>query len=229
MKALILSAGRGDRLRPLTDVIPKPLVDVGDKPLIVHHLEALAGGGFREIVINCGYRGTLLRDALGDGKSFGVTIRYSVEPEAALDSGGGVYQALAQLGDEPFAVVNADVWTDYPRQRLHQPPTGLAHLVLVDNPDHHPRGDFALVAGRVVEAPEGAQRLTYSGLGVLQPALFTGCRPGRFSIVPLWRRAMAEAQVSGEHYRGVWRDVGTPQRLAALRMVVARAQGWLAD
>jgi N-acetyl-alpha-D-muramate 1-phosphate uridylyltransferase len=212
---MILAAGRGERMRPRTDHTPKPLLPVAGRPLIVHHLHALRAAGITDLVINTGHLGGQLPAALGDGRAWGVRITWSPEPPDALETGGGIFQALPRLGSEPFLVVNGDVWTDYPFARLPAVLPGLAHLVLVDNPPHHPAGDFALTAdGRVAEA--GAARLTYSGISVLRPELFADCAPGRFPLGPLLRRAMGENQVSGEHYTGGWRDIGTPQRLAEL-------------
>lgn len=215
MKAMILAAGRGERMRPLTDHTPKPLLPVAGQPLIAWHLQALRRAGLRDIVVNTGHLGEQLPARLGDGRAWGVRIRYSPEPPEALETGGGIFQALPLLSNGPFLVINGDVWTDYPLARLPDAPAGLAHLVLVDNPPHHAEGDFALTAaGRVLEA--GTPRLTFSGVSVLRPELFAGCAPGRFPLGPLLRRAMAADQVSGEHYRGDWRDIGTPRRLAAL-------------
>ncbi|HXH04449.1 MAG TPA: nucleotidyltransferase family protein [Candidatus Competibacteraceae bacterium] len=215
MKAMILAAGRGERMRPLTDHTPKPLLVAGGKPLIVHHIEALAAAGLRELVINLGHLGERIAAALGDGARWGVRIAYSPEPPGALETGGGIHQALPLLGNEPFAVINGDIWCDYPYARLPQRPAGLAHLLLVDNPPHHPQGDFALCDGRV--RADGEARLTYSGIAVLDPRLFAGCTPGRFPLAPLLRAAMAQDAVSGERHRGAWADIGTPQRLEELR------------
>ena len=214
MKAMILAAGRGERMRPLTDSTPKPLLQAGGKALLAHHLEALAAAGFREVVINLAHLGAQIETAIGDGSAFGLSIRYSREPDGALETGGGIFQALPLLGPAPFAVINGDVWTDYPLKDLPTEPTGLAHLVLIDNPPQHPRGDFALDGDRVVA--DGPDKLTFSGIGVYRPELFAGCRPGVFPLAPLLRKAMATGQVSGEHYRGAWRDIGTPERLAHL-------------
>lgn len=211
---MILAAGRGERMRPLTDTLPKPLLAAGGRPLIEHHLCALAAAGFREVVINIGHLGGQLPARLGRGERFGLRIRYSPEPPAALETGGGIFQALPLLGEAPFVVLNGDIWTDYSYARLPQRPAGLAHLVLVDNPPHHPAGDFALDGERVRQG--GAARLTFSGISVLDPALFADCGPGRFPLAPLLRRAMAAGRVTGEHYRGAWRDIGTPERLAEL-------------
>lgn len=215
---MLLAAGRGERMRPLTDRVPKPLLRVAGKPLIQYHVEALRAAGFRSLVINHAHLGRQLVDFLGDGARFGVHIDWSPEPEGALDTGGGIRQALPLLGDAPFAVVNADIWSDYPRAQLRREPDGLAHLVLVDNPPHHPRGDFRLAGGRVY--PEGEPRLTFSGIGLYRPELFSGTPAGAFPLAPLLRRAMEAGEVSGEHYRGRWMDVGTPQRLAQLERLL---------
>ena len=214
MKAMILAAGRGERMRPLTDTMPKPLLPVAGHPLIVHHLVALAAAGIHDIVINHAHLGELIEAALGDGREHGVAIRYSAEPEGALETGGGILQALPLLGPEPFLVVNGDVWCDCPYASLPRHPDGLAHLVLVDNPPHHPDGDFALDGHRVRE--RDGRGLTYSGIGVFDPALFAGHAPGRFPLAPLLRAAIARDAVSGEHWTGRWVDVGTPERLRAL-------------
>ncbi len=215
MKAMILAAGRGERMRPLTDHTPKPLLPVADRPLIVHQMTALRAAGITELVINTGHLGAQLTGVLGNGGAWGLRIVYSPEPPDALETGGGIFQALPLLGSEPFLVVNGDVWTDYPFVRLPAASFGLAHLVLVDNPPHHPAGDFALRADGVVEQADAA-RLTFSGISILRPELFAGCAPGRFPLGPLLRRAMTNGQVTGEHYKGDWRDIGTPQRLAEL-------------
>jgi MurNAc alpha-1-phosphate uridylyltransferase len=221
MKAMILAAGRGERMRPLTDHTPKPLLPVAGRPLIVHHLERLQAAGIVEVVINTGHLGEQLPAVLGDGGTWNLRIAWSPEPPGALETGGGIFQALPLLGSEPFIVVNGDIWTDYPLIQLLHAPTGLAHLVLVDNPLHHAGGDFALLGdGQVVE--HETPRLTFSGISVLRPALFNECQWGRFPLGPLLRRAMAFGAVSGEHYRGGWRDIGTPERLAELdRMLFA--------
>lgn len=213
MKAMILAAGRGERMRPLTDHTPKPLLVVGGKPLIVHHILRLRDAGYTELVINHAWLGEQLPAALGDGSGHGVHITWSPEGEA-LETGGGIHRALPLLGDAPFLVVNGDVWTDYPYARLRHAPTGLAHLVLVANPPQHPQGDFALDHGRV--RSDGAPRHTFSGIGVYRPELFAGCAPGKFPLAPLLRAAMAGDQVSGELYPGRWYDIGTPERLTAL-------------
>jgi MurNAc alpha-1-phosphate uridylyltransferase len=186
----------------------------GDKTLIEYLLEGLAAAGWDEVVINHAHLGGQLRAALGDGRRHGLRIHYSSEGDEGLETGGGIYRALPLLDSDPFLVVNGDIWTDYPFARLPRTLTDLAHLVLVDNPEHHPAGDFVLDHGRVLAA--GAPKLTFSGIGVYRHALFEGCRPGTFPLAPLLRAAMAAGRVSGEHYRGAWVDVGTPERLAAL-------------
>ena len=213
MKAMILAAGKGERMRPLTLTTPKPLVQVGGVPLIEYHLKALAAAGFTEVVINHAWLGQQIEDHLGDGSRSGLTIQYSPEGEP-LETGGGIFRALPLLGDEAFVVVNGDIWTDYDFTRLRQPITGLAHLVLADNPDHHPSGDFTLAHGQVQDAQPGAPTLTYSGIAVLHPQLFAGCTEGAFKLAPLLREAMARGRVSGERLQGQWVDVGTHERLA---------------
>ena len=221
MKAMILAAGKGERLRPLTLHTPKPLVRVAGVPLIEYHLRALAAAGFAELVINHAWLGRQIEEHLGDGARFGLRIAYSAEGEP-LETGGGIFQALPLLGDEPFVLVNGDIFTDYPFAELRRPLQGLAHLVLVDNPPHHAQGDFRLEDGRVGELDGAGTGLTYSGLAVLSPALFTGCQPGAFKLAPLLRRAMTAGLVSGERYAGRWVDVGTHERLAEVERLLAR-------
>ena len=215
MKAMILAAGRGERMRPLTDHTPKPLLEVGGRALIVHVINALRAAGISQLVINHAWHGEQLVAALGDGSAHGVDISWSPEPNGALDTGGGIRNALPLLGDDPFIVCNGDVWSDFDFARLRREPAGLAHLVLVDNPAQHPRGDFVLDGG-TVHNREGA-RLTFAGIGVYRPALFEEPHPRRFPLAPLLREAMARGLVSGEHHRGRWCDAGTPERLQALR------------
>ncbi len=219
MKAMILAAGKGERMRPLTLTTPKPLIRVGGVPLIEYHLRALARAGFTEIVINHAWLGQQIEDHLGDGSRFGVSIRFSPEGEP-LETGGGIFRALPLLGDEAFVVVNGDVWTDYDFSALRRPLEGLAHLVLVDNPEHHPEGDFVLVDGKVHDRHAPADNLTYSGIAVLHPRLFDGCSDGAFKLAPLLRAAMAEGRVSGEHLKGHWVDVGTHERLAQVETLI---------
>ena len=211
---MILAAGRGERMRPLTDHTPKPLLKAGGKTLIEHRIESLAAAGFRDLVINHAHLGAQIEAQLGNGERYGVRIAWSREPDAALETGGGIFHALALLDSEYFLVVNADIWTDYPFARLNRRIEGLAHLVLVDNPPQHAQGDFVLTGGRV--QAEGAPRLTFSGIGVYHRDLFRGCTPGRFPLAPLLHAAIAAGKAGGEHYIGEWRDIGTPERLAEL-------------
>lgn len=225
--ALILAAGRGERLRPLTDTIPKPLVAAGGKPLIAWQVERLAAAGFGDIVVNHSHLGHLIEEALGDGSRFGVRLRYSHEP-SALETAGGVVQAMPLLGGEPFVVVSGDIHTDFdyaslaPRiAAIARDPAGVAaHFVLVDNPGWHPAGDMALAAGRVRR--EGA-RLTYGNIAVFHPSVFQGIAPGtRLKLFP-WAYALVDAgRVSGEHFRGAWDNVGTAEQLAALDRRISR-------
>lgn len=214
---MILAAGRGERMRPLTDRTPKPLLPVAGKPLIVWHLERLARAGFRDIVINHAHLGDQIEALLDDGAAWGLAIRYAEEPPGALETAGGIANALPLLGDAPFLVVNGDIWCDYDFANAFGmlQADDLAHLVLIANPDHNPGGDFALAGSRV--ADEGAERLTFAGIGVYRPALFAAIERGRpAKLAPLLRTAMAEGRVSGERHRGRWVDVGTPQRLTDL-------------
>jgi len=213
---MLLAAGRGERMRPLTDATPKALLLAGGTPLIVRLIGRLAGEGYTDLVVNHAHLGALIEAALGDGSRFGVRIRYSPERDA-LETAGGIANALALLGPAPFLVVNADLHADYPFARLRGVlrDDAQAHLVLVDNPPHHPDGDFALVGDRV--ANEGAAPLTFSGIGVYRPELFSGIAPGtRAALAPVLRAAAARGRVTGERYAGRWVDVGTLERLARL-------------
>jgi MurNAc alpha-1-phosphate uridylyltransferase len=212
---MILAAGRGERMRPLTDSTPKPLLKVGSQMLIERHLHALAAAGVREIVVNLSWLGELIREALSDGSKWGVTIRYSEEGPVPLETGGGIFHALPLLGPEPFIVVNGDILTDFAFATLRLPADASAHLVLVDNPAHHARGDFSLARGRV--GMPGERTFTFSGIALYRPEFFSGCSAGRFPWLPLFKRAIAASALSGEHYAGLWSDVGTPQRLAELQ------------
>ena len=216
MKAMVLAAGRGERMRPLTDTAPKPLLMVGGKRLIEYHLERLARAGFRDVVINTAWLGDTLEAALGGGDRYGLAITYSHERPEALETGGGIFRALPLLGSSPFLLVNGDVWTDidFGALRRDPPADAHAHLVLVKNPPQHPRGDFVLAHGQVSEG-EGT-RHTYSGIGIYRPELFAGCTPGKFPLLPLLRRAIAAGQLTGELHAGRWYDVGTVERLQAL-------------
>lgn len=261
MKALILAAGLGERMRPLTDTTPKPLLRAGGKRLVEWHLEKLAAIGVREVVLNTSWLADQFPRALGDGSRWNLRLHYAYEGTTPLETGGGMWNALSRLADEPnapFIAVNGDIWTDYAFDRLPRDPSGDAHLVLVDNPSQHPDGDFAFdptparetssgPRGDQVEAladatplrADGSPRFTFAGIGVYRPALFDGWRavigeadgtdasPPRFKLAPLLRAAMARGAVTGEHHRGRWTDVGTPQRLqqldAELLQAAARA------
>lgn len=220
MKAMILAAGFGERMRPLTDDTPKPLLQVAGKALIDYHIEGLVQAGFRDLVVNHAYLGEQIENHLGDGQRFGASIQYSPEEEP-LNTAGGIMRALPLLGDEPFVVVNADIWIDYPFRQLigalHEGKWG--HLVLIDNPEHHREGDFvlqdnALVSDKVNDATVAT--LTFSGLSVLTACLFQGEDNPRQGLAVVLRRAMQEARISGEYYGGQWHDIGTPQRLESL-------------
>ena len=237
MKALIFAAGLGERMRPLTDATPKPLLRAGGKPLIVWHLEKLAAIGVKEVVVNTSWLAEQFPEKLGNGQRWGLRIRYSHEGAFPLETGGGMWNALPLLedalgSDDAFIAVNGDIWTDYDFARLPRDPVGDAHLVLVDNPAHHREGDFALLDNGVVAAG-GEPKLTFSGIGVYRPSLFDDWRevigeatgaeetPPRFKLAPLLRAAMARGEATGEHHRGKWTDVGTPQRLAELDEALA--------
>lgn len=214
-------------MRPLTEHTPKPLLEAGGKPLLVWHLEKLAALGVRDVVVNVSWLADRFEPVLGDGSRWGLDLHYSQEGPEPLETGGGMHKALALLGEAPFLAVNGDIWTDYDFGKLPKLPSGLAHLVMVDNPPQHPRGDFHLdTSGRLHDG--GAATLTYSGIGLYQPGILQGWRdvigaapgveldPPRFKLAPLLKAAMAKGQVSGEHHRGRWTDVGTPERLAQL-------------
>ena len=217
--ALIFAAGRGERMRPLTDATPKPLLEAGGKRLIEWHLESLSRAGVREVVINTSHLAGRFPAALGDGTRWNLRIHYSYEGAEALETGGGMLRALPLLGQLPFIAVNGDIWTDFDFSTLPESPTGLAHLVLVDNPPQHPLGDFALRGGWVFDEPQ----LTFAGIGVYRPELLAGQQPRKFGIVPILRAAMREGRVSGAHHHGEWFDIGTPQRLAELDARLRRA------
>lgn len=219
MKAMILAAGKGERMRPLTLHTPKPLVRAGGVPLIEYHLRALKEAGVHEVVINHAWLGQQIEDYLEDGERYGLRIVYSPEGEP-LETGGGIFRALPLLGDQPFMVVNGDIWTDYNFKALGMPLAGLAHLVLIKNPAHHPDGDFSLIDGQVRDSRDAGTRLTYSGIAVLHPKLFAGCRDGAFKLAPLLRAAMDQGQVTGEHFTGRWVDVGTHERLAEVERLL---------
>lgn len=211
---MILAAGRGERMRPLTDSVPKPLLEVGGKPLIAWHVERLKQAGFTEIVVNHAHLGAMVEDYLGDGSRFGVRIRYSPEREA-LETAGGIAQALPLLGAAPFLVVNGDIYCDMDFAALTLKEEDTAFLVLVDNPPQHPAGDFSLDGDKVGD--EGERKLTFSGVGVYRPEMFRDIVPGaKAKLAPLLRAQMAGGKVGGMHFRGRWEDVGTPERLRCL-------------
>lgn len=227
MKALVFAAGLGERMRPLTDTTPKPLLRVGGKRLVEWHLEKLAGIGIDEVVINTSWLADQFPQVLGDGSRWGLRIRYSYEGTTPLETGGGMCNALQWLGDAPFIAVNGDIWCDADFGSLPSAPGGDAHLLLVDNPAHNPRGDFALDDEGLLHS-EGDARLTFSGIGVYRASLFADWRavigdvagtelaPPRFKLAPLLRAAMRHGRVTGTHHRGRWTDVGTPERLRQL-------------
>nr|VFJ96908.1 MAG: Nucleotidyl transferase [Candidatus Kentron sp. LFY] len=248
MKAMILAAGRGERMRPLTDTIPKPLLPVGGRPLVAHLIGRLIREGYADIVVNHAYLGAHIEKALGDGRKFGARIRYSREQVGALDTGGGIRNALPLLGEDPFLVVNGDIWTDYPFSRLMNEPRHLAHLVLVTNPSHNRKGDFGLIPSPITKLPAGrggigdwpvshekvsdgrvsnqeGERLTFSGLGVYRPELFFDWE-GNFPLGQVLRHAADRDEVTGERYAGDWQDIGTPEQL---RNLVERFQGNAAE
>jgi N-acetyl-alpha-D-muramate 1-phosphate uridylyltransferase len=211
--AMILAAGRGERMRPLTDTTPKPMLRVHGQPLIERHVMRLAGAGMNRIVINLAWLGEQIRDYLGDGGRYGVSIIYSEEKPHALDTGGGIFRALPQLSLGPFAVINGDIYTDFPLESLRLAADRDAHIVLVPNPSYL-HGDFGLEHGLALAS--AAQRFTFGCVAVYRPAFFAGCVDGAFPMMPLWRRSMAAGRCSAELYEGQWEDVGTPERLAAL-------------
>lgn len=217
MKAMILAAGRGLRLRPLTDKIPKPLISVAKQPLIVHQVLKLAKIGIKKIVINVSYQAKQIMDRLGDGLAYGVKIEYSFEP-TALDTGGGICQALPLLGSCPFIVLSADIWTDFPLEQLMTQSLSshmLAHLILVDNPSFHPQGDFQLTPSGLLNLDDAANKSTFANLGVYHPALFQG-KTGAFPLSSLLYQYIAEQKITGEYYKGLWFNIGTPNELERL-------------
>jgi N-acetyl-alpha-D-muramate 1-phosphate uridylyltransferase len=225
MRAIVLAAGRGERMRPLTDQLPKPLLPVAGKPLIGYHLEALARAGVHDVVVNLSWLGAKIRETLGDGSRYGVRVAYSDEGPVPYETGGGIFHALPLLGAGPFIVVNGDTWTDVDFGRLDIDAAAHARLVLVPNPPHHPRGDFGLEGADVVE--RDTDRYTYAGIGIYRAEFFAGCEAGRFPLLPLLRRAIAARTLRGEVHRGEWQDIGSPERLAALdaRVRAARVGG----
>ncbi len=218
MKAMILAAGRGERMRPLTDHLPKPLLAVGGIPLIGHHLKALANAGIHDIVINHAWLGHLIEQQLGNGEDYDVNIRYSAEGATGLETAGGILKALPLLGDEPFIVVNGDVFTGFPFAQLQQNRASeiLAHLVLVPNPVQHPQGDFGFDAETGLALTSSAVQWTYSGIAWFRPEFFANIASGPQKLAPFLREAMSKQQVTAEIYHGEWADIGTPERLAQI-------------
>jgi len=214
MIAMLLAAGRGERLRPLTDDAPKSLVEVRGEALLERHLRSLRAGGVETVVINLGWHGEQILERIGSGERFGVHVIYSQEGDDTLETGGGIHRALPVLGSEPFLVVNADVFTDMPVPVIELRDSDLAHLLLVPTPADKPSGDFALTADRVRNS--GDSMYTFSGISIYRPEFFDSCEPGRFSVVPMLRAAADAGRISGSVYEGLWRDVGTPERLAEL-------------
>jgi MurNAc alpha-1-phosphate uridylyltransferase len=223
MKAMILAAGLGNRMRPLTLHTPKPLLEVGGKPLIVWHIEKLAAMGVNEVVINTAWLGEKLAQALGDGSQFGVKILWSHEGEG-LETAGGIINALPLLGDEPFILVNGDVWTTMDFAPLLNVELGenLAHLVLVQNPEQHPNGDFILADGKAYTFDQqiSGENLTFSGVSVIHPKMFAGLEAGKRPLAPLLKAAMLENKIAASKLTGIWVDVGTPERLNALDLMI---------
>lgn len=231
MRAMILAAGRGERMRPLTDTTPKPLLKVAGKALISYHLKHLYQAGFRDIVINHAWLGQQIENTLGNGADYGLNIHYSPET-TALETGGGIFQALPRLSPtstEAFIVINGDIWCDCALDSLQLPPGKLAHLLLVDNPEHNPAGDFVLYDHHAYEKttlPEHIQEqvFTFSGIGVYHPLLFNHCQAGAFPLAPLLKQAMHQHLVSAQHHDGLWMDIGTPERLARLDKLTSEAK-----
>ncbi|HWG32019.1 MAG TPA: nucleotidyltransferase family protein [Steroidobacteraceae bacterium] len=213
---MVMAAGRGERLRPLTDTVPKPLAPVAGKPLILYHLEALAKAGIQDVVINLSWLGDRIKAALGDGHDYGVRIHYSEEGPVPLETAGGIFNALPLLGPRPFLVVNGDVWTDIDFGRLALDDVADALIVLVPNPAHNPRGDFALDGGAVLERDSARQSYTYSGVGIYRPEFFSDCSPGKFPLLPLLQRAIAARRLRGQLHQGEWLDIGSIERLREL-------------
>jgi len=219
MKAMILAAGRGERMRPLTDTTPKPLLLAAGKPIIQYTIEQLVSAGFTEIVINVAHLGQQIKQALGSGKQFGASIVFSDEGETALETAGGIINALPLLGDEAFLVVNGDIANDYDFRLLHNKAIELAHLVLIPNPAHHPEGDFHLSSNGII-SDTAEPRLTYSGIALFHPKLFQNTKPGKLKLAPLLRAVMPQNKVSGEEFNGFWMDIGTPERLKEMESYI---------
>ena len=222
MRAMILAAGRGERMRPLTDKIPKSMLEVSGKPLIQYHVENLVQAGIVDIVINHALFGEQIEACLNDGKALGASITYSAEGDQPQETAGGIVKALPLLGDKPFITVNADIWTDFSFQDFLCESDDLsndsAHLILVDNPEHNKKGDFALSDGKVLN--QGALMQTYSGISIFTPEFFKDCPSGSVPLAPILRKAASQGRVTGSHYQGQWQDIGTPERLSDLRQIL---------
>ncbi len=224
MKAMILAAGRGERMRPLTDHTPKPLLRAAGKPLIEYTLENLAAAGFTDIVINIAHLGALIKNHCGNGTRWGLSIVYSDEGETALETAGGIAKALPLLGDTPFLAINADIVCDFSLRPLREVKLDLAHLVMIDNPPHHPEGDFALTdSGLLTE--QGKTKLTFSGIGVYRPELFEGVPAAPLKLRPVLNRAIQQQRISGQKHSGIWLDIGTPDRLEDFSNMVSNERG----
>lgn len=223
MKAMILAAGRGERMRPYTDTLPKPLLKVADKALIEHTIEKLQHAGFTDIVINLAYLGHLIKDFCHTGQRWGVNITYSDEGETALETAGGIAYALPLLGEQPFLVINADIICDFPLAKLRTPPRDLAHLIMISNPEHHIEGDFGLSSDGLLTL-SGNDKFTFSGIGVYHPKLFTNIPNGSVKLRPILNKAIAEHHITGEQYSGLWMDIGTPQRLQEVDQLLRKNQ-----
>jgi len=218
MKAMILAAGRGERLRPLTDEIPKPLIEVGGRTLLERHLDSVRSAGIKTVVINLGWLGQMIVEYVGSGTRFGLEVVYSQEGDDVLETGGGIHKALPVLGSQPFLVVNADIYTDMPMPEMSLEDTCLGHLVMVPTPDYRERGDFNIDAGLIRNDANAIY--TFSGVAIYRPEFFAGCEAGRFSIAPMLREAADSGQLSASLYEGLWADAGTPDRLEALRAIL---------
>ena len=219
MRAMILAAGRGERLRPLTDETPKSLVEVGGRSLLERHLDHVRAAGIRTVVINLGWLGDRIVERVGSGRRYGLEVAYSQEGDNILETGGGIFKALPTLGEDPFLVINADIFTDMPVPDVALADDHLGHLVMVPSPEYRDGGDFDIEDGLI--RTTSAQLLTFSGVAIYRPEFFAGCQPGRFPLAPLLRAAADEEQLSGSLYKGQWADVGTPERLAALNAALS--------
>lgn len=219
MRAMILAAGRGNRIRPLSDHTPKPLLKIQDRALIEYHLENLARAKIKDVVINLGHLGHKIEEALGEGNRWSLKIHYCYE-DPILETGGGIANALPWLGNDPFLVLSGDIYTDYPFEKLPNSPKGLAHLVLTDNPPHHPRGDFALINGEVFES--GDPLLNFAGIGVYRPQLFQGCPEGPVPLSIFLKKALKLRAITGEYYNGLWHNIGTAEQLMNLNEQFSR-------